>query len=273
VKFTIVTPSLNQGRFIERTIESILAQRGDFDLEYLVEDGGSNDETLAILRRYEGRLRYASEPDHGQSDAINKGFRKATGDVLAWLNADDAYAPGALATVASTLRATGARWCFGQCRIVDERDREVRRAISWYKNRLSRRYSWRRLLTKDFIPQPATFFRRDLIDEVGRLDPAKHYAMDYDLWLRFARVAQPVFIPEDLASFRWHRSSKSGSRYVTAAIEALRSAREHARPEDRGALLHHYVHVVSLAAGYRLLDRAEDLGRLVRRSEADKYSG
>jgi glycosyltransferase involved in cell wall biosynthesis len=270
MKFTIVTPSLNQGKFIRRTIESVLAQRGDFELEYLVEDGGSTDETLAILREYEGRLRHVSERDQGQSDAINKGFRKATGDVLAWLNADDAYAPGALAAVAATLRATGARWCFGQCRIVDERDREVRRAISWYKNRLSRRYSWRRLLTKVFIPQPATFFRRDLVEQVGALDTAKHYAMDYDLWLRFARVAEPVFIPEDLASFRWHRSSKSGSSYVTAALEALRAAREHARPEDRGALLQHYVHVVSLAAGYRLLDGAEDLARLVRGRRADR---
>jgi len=95
VKFTIVTPSYNQGAFVERTVESVVSQRGDFELEYLVVDGGSTDGTLDVLRRYEGRLRFVSERDRGQSDAINKGFRAATGDVVAWLNSDDTYAPRA----------------------------------------------------------------------------------------------------------------------------------------------------------------------------------
>jgi glycosyltransferase involved in cell wall biosynthesis len=254
VRFTIVTPSYNQGTFIERTIESVLGQRGDFEVEYLVVDGGSTDGTLDVLRRYDGRLGWTSERDRGQSDAINKGFARATGDVLAWLNSDDTYAPGALAAVAGALRASGARWCFGECAIVDEEDREIRRAISSYKNRLSRRYTPRRLLERNFIPQPATFFRRDLLDEIGSVDESCRYSMDYDLWLRFARVADPVFVPRRLASFRWHGASKCGSSYRAAAWEAFGTARRHARPGDRGALAVHLAHLVAQTGVYGLLD-------------------
>jgi glycosyltransferase involved in cell wall biosynthesis len=254
VKLSIVTPSYNQGKFIERTIRSVLEQQGDFELEYLVVDGGSTDQTLSILERYRGRLTYVSDRDAGQVDAISKGFARATGEVVAWLNSDDLYLPGALEEVTRALGQPGARWCFGQCRIIDESDAEIRRGIAWYKNRLSRRYSLRRLLTTDFIPQPATFFRRDLLEEAGPLDPSFHYAMDYDLWLRFARLAAPVFIPRDLASFRWHGASKSSGGYRAAAWEAFEAARRHTKPSERVALLEHYLHAIFLVGGYRLLD-------------------
>lgn len=253
VRITVVTPSYNQGAFIERTLQSVLSQEGDFELEYLVQDGGSTDETLSILERYRDRLNYVSKPDRGQSDAINQGFARATGEVVAWLNSDDLYLPGALDAAARALGPGGARWCFGQCRVVDEEDRQIRRAISWYKNRLSRGYSLRRLLTKDFIPQPATFFRRDLLEQAGPLDEACHLAMDYDLWLRFARIAEPAFVPRDLACFRWHGASKSSGSYGKAAWEAYAAARRHAHPSERLALAEHYLHVLSLVAGYRLL--------------------
>ena len=254
MKFTVVTPSFNQARYLERTIESVLSQRGDFELEYLVVDGGSSDGSVDILRRYQGRLWWVSEPDRGQSHAINKGLARATGSVLAWLNSDDTYELGALDRVARTFRDTGARWCFGECRIVDEQDREIRRAIRWYKRRLGRQYSLGRLLTKDLVPQPATFFRRDLFLEAGPVDEAYHLAMDYDLWLRFARIAEPAFIPEALATFRWHDTSKSGGRYTDAAWEAYGIARRHALSGERAALRRHYLHVLSLVAVYRALD-------------------
>jgi glycosyltransferase involved in cell wall biosynthesis len=257
VKLSIVTPSYNQGKFIERTIRSVLEQRGDFELEYLVVDGGSTDQTLSILERYRGRLTYVSDRDAGQVDAISKGFARATGEVVAWLNSDDLYLPGALEEVTRALSQPGARWCFGQCRIIDESDAEIRRGIAWYKNRLSRRYSLRRLLTTDFIPQPATFFRRDLLEEAGPLDPSFHYAMDYDLWLRFARVSEPVFIPRDLARFRWHGTSKSSGRYGEAAREAYAAARRHAKPSERLALVEHALHVLCLLTGYGLLQLLE----------------
>lgn len=255
MRISIVTPSFNQGVFIERTIESVLSQRGDFELEYLVVDGGSADGTLAILRRHEGRLRFVSERDRGQSDAINKGFRLATGDVLAWLNSDDTYAPGALDAVAAALRDGGARWCFGECRIVDEADREVRSAIARYKSWSSRRYSRAGLVGRNFIPQPATFFRRDLLAEAGPLDESLHFAMDYDLWLRFARLADPVFVPRTLATFRWHGRSKTGAGYAKGAWECFRIARARARGAERLALAQHLAHYAAQVAVYAALDR------------------
>jgi glycosyltransferase involved in cell wall biosynthesis len=257
VKLTIVTPSFNQAGFIERTLASVAAQRGPFEVEHLVIDGGSTDGTLEVLRRHPG-LRWISEPDRGQSDAINKGFRMATGDVVAWLNSDDRYEPGALAAAAEALGA-GARWCFGECRVIDEDDREIRRLVSWYKNRQSRRYSVARLLGRNFIPQPAVFFRRDLLEEVGGLREDYHLAMDYDLWLRFARVAEPVFVPRPLAAFRWHGGSKSGAGYRRMAWECFGIARQHARPGEGGQVARHLLHVLSLVGAYGALDAVEPL--------------
>jgi glycosyltransferase involved in cell wall biosynthesis len=254
LKISVVTPSFNQGAYIERTVESVLGQEGPFELEYLVVDGGSTDDTLSILRRYDGRLRWISEPDRGQSDAINKGFRLTSGEVVAWLNSDDVYEPGALAAVAQALGA-GARWCFGECRVIDEDDREIRRVVSRYKSWVSRRYSLRRLLARNFIPQPATFFRRELLDEVGPVDPRFPYAMDYDLWLRFARVAAPTFVPQPLASFRWHGASITGAGYRAGAWQCLRIARDHARGVERIALAEHLAHYAGQVALYAILQR------------------
>lgn len=257
MKVTVVTPSLNQVRFVERTVESVLSQEGDFELEYLVVDGGSTDGTLAVLDRYSGRLTCVSEPDEGQSDALNKGFSRASGDVLAWLNSDDVYVPGALERVRVALETTGAAWCFGQCRVVDEDDREIRRPVTRYKNHASRRYSFRGLLARNFVSQPAVFFRRDLLARVGPLRRDFHLAMDYELWLRFARIAEPVFVPHDLAAFRWHASSKSGSRWGRMAWEAFQAAALHARPEEHLSVARHYVHFLRLRAVYGALGLLE----------------
>lgn len=258
MRVSIITPSFNQGGFIERTVESVLSQRGDFDLEYLVVDGGSTDATRSVLRRYEGRLRWISEPDRGQCDAINKGLRMTSGEVVTWLNSDDTYEPGAVQAAVEALRG-GARWCFGECRIVDEHDREIRRGVTAYKNAQARRYGLARLLGRNFISQPATFFRRDLVAEVGALDESLHFAMDYDLWLRFARVARPVFVPRPLAAFRWHASSKTGARYRTGAWEAFGIARRHARGLERLALPGHLARYAAQVAVYGALDLAAAL--------------
>jgi glycosyltransferase involved in cell wall biosynthesis len=271
LKVSIVTPSYNQGQFIERTVESVLSQAGEFELEYLVVDGGSTDETLSILRRYEGRLRLVSERDRGQSDALNKGFRMVSGDVVAWLNSDDTYAPGALQDVVRALTESGRRWCFGECLVVDEHDREIRRIVSRYKNWSSRRYSPRRLLAGNFIPQPATFFRRELLEEVGPLDESLHMAMDYDLWLRFARVAEPAFVPRPLASFRWHGGSKTGARYRSGAWECLRIAKAHASWSESPSIARHFAQYVGQLAVYAALDAADASRR--QRGRATGSSG
>lgn len=254
MKLTVVTPSYNQAAYIERTVDSVLGQRGDFELEYLVVDGGSTDGTLERLRRYEGRLRLVCEPDRGQSDAINKGFRLGSGEVLAWLNSDDVYAPGALDSVARALRGGRARWCFGRCDVIDADDRPIRRVVSAYKSWVSARYSRRRLIGRNFIPQPAVFFRRDLLEEAGPLDESLRYSMDYDLWLRFAERAEPVFLPRTLAAFRWHAASTTGAGYARGAWECLGVARRRARGPERLALAEHLLHALGEVAVYRALD-------------------
>src|SRR5438128_2672833 len=146
MRVSIVTPSYNQARFIERTIRSVLDQ-DHRDVEYIVVDGGSTDGTAGILERYSDRIVWTSERDRGQSDAINKGLHRATGEIVAFLNSDDTYEPGALSAVVAFFSANPeARWVYGKCRIIDENDVEIRRPITWYKNLLLRRYSYAKLL-------------------------------------------------------------------------------------------------------------------------------
>ncbi len=255
MKFSIITPSYNQGNFIARTLQSILAQKGDFDLELRVMDGGSSDGTLAVLRRHEDdpRLRWTSGPDQGQSDAINRGFEETDGDVIAWLNSDDLYEPGALQAVAEAYLRQPFDWCFGNCRNIDEQDNEIRQVITRYKRKQSQRYSYSRLLRRDFVSQPATFFTRAAYDRLGEIDRTLHYAMDYDYWLRLGRESDPVFIDRTLASFRWHSQSKNGALYRRAAWETYQTARRHARPGERRDLLFHFSHVIILSVLYPFL--------------------
>jgi len=253
LKISIITPSLDQGKFIERTILSVLSQKGDFDLEHIIIDGGSTDDSLGIIKKYEDRVRWVSEKDRGQSDAINKGFNMASGDILAWLNSDDTYAPGALATVAEAYWQGPFEWCFGNCKNIDENDRVIRRAITKYKVFESKRYSYRRLLSKDFISQPAVFFKRDIYQEIGPLDLNCEYSMDYDYWLRIGKKYPPLYIDKSLANFRWQRGSKNSENYKQAALETYLTARRHATSKERYPVFRHYIHYVMLRVLYRLL--------------------
>jgi glycosyltransferase involved in cell wall biosynthesis len=255
MKFSIITPSYNQGSFVERTLKSILSQEGDFDLQLRVMDAGSSDGTLAVLRRYEDdkRLRWTSEPDKGQSDAINRGFEETDGDVIAWLNSDDLYEPGALQTVAEAYNAEPFGWCFGNCRNIDENDKEIRVPVKNYKRRQGLNYSYRHLLRRDFVSQPATFFSRAAYERIGPIEINLHLAMDYDYWLRLGRDSDPLFIDRDLASFRWHNESKNGAAYRHAAWEAYQTAKRHAQPSERVDLLYHFAHVIILSALYPFL--------------------
>ena len=253
MKISIVTPSLNQGEFIERTILSVLSQTGAFDLEYIVVDGGSTDDSLEIIKKHEDKLRWVSEEDRGQSDAINKGFNMASGGILAWLNSDDTYEPDALSEVAEQYRKHRFKWCFGNCRNIDENDREIRRAITKYKIFESRRYSYKRLLSKDFISQPAVFFTRDVYQEVGPLDLNCHYSMDYDYWLRIGKKYSPVYINKFLANFRWQRGSKNSENFKKAAFETYLTAKRHATSRDVYPVFRHYIHYVILTLVYKFL--------------------
>lgn len=228
LRISIVTPSFNQAPFIGRTIDSVLEQRGDFDLEYRVLDGSSTDGTLDILRSYGSRLTWTSEPDAGQVDAINKGLKSLSGDVIGWLNSDDALLPGALDRVASAFTTNQqAEWVHGRCMIIDENDREVRRWVAAYKHFRSRHHTFENLLTENYVSQMTTFWRRGVHAEVGYLDPNVQLAFDYDFFLRLAKRGAPVYIEEPIACFRWYAQSKSGAGFVAQMRETNELARRY----------------------------------------------
>jgi glycosyltransferase involved in cell wall biosynthesis len=206
---SVITPSFNQGQFIEETIQSVLNQNFPH-IEYIVVDGGSTDGALAVIQRYQDRLVWLSEPDRGQADAINKGFRMAEGDILAWLCSDDTYVvPDAVSTVVDFfLQNPGVGMVYGQCNIIDEQGRFVR-VLEAEDFDLQRLIHWS---LGSFIPQPATFFRRAVLDKVGMLDVDLHFSMDVDLWIRIGREFEVRRIPYILANFRMHPGSKGVSQ-------------------------------------------------------------
>jgi glycosyltransferase involved in cell wall biosynthesis len=208
---SLVTPSLNQGEFIEKTILSVLSQEYPH-LEYIVMDGGSSDNTPGVLKRYSDRISWASEPDHGQTNAINKGLRMTHGAIVGYLNADDTLSPGSLWKVAEAFaNQPEAMWATGKCHIVDDEGVEIRRSITRYKNLLLGVGGFPVLLMTNYISQPSTFWRRDALNEIGFLDENLHYTMDYEYWLRLHSRFPLLFIPDYLASFTVHPASKTTS--------------------------------------------------------------
>jgi glycosyltransferase involved in cell wall biosynthesis len=200
-RITVVTPSFNQGRYIEETIRSVLLQRYP-NLEYIIIDGGSTDNSLAVIHEYRPWLAYAvSEPDKGQNDAINKGWRRATGKILAWLNSDDVYEPNALFRVAAAWRANpSAGLWHGLCHEFDE---------GGVKHTSGEPYDMKIAMSVSYdqggrVAQPSAFVARVALDRVGMPDWRLKQSMDKDLFQRVAAVYDTVFIPEVLSRFRLH---------------------------------------------------------------------
>jgi GT2 family glycosyltransferase len=226
---SLVTPSYAHGRFIERTLVSVLEQRYP-ELEYVVQDGGSSDETLDILRSYDGQLtHWASQSDNGQADAINRAFHLTSGEIMGWLNSDDMLLPGALAYVA-TYFAThpDVDVVYGNRIMVDENDDEIG---IW----VLPRHDDRTLTLADYVPQETLFWRRRLWNVAGcRVDPKFGYALDWDLLLRFREAgATMVRLPRFLGAFRVHDEQKTSVDHALGVRECdqLR-LRVHGRPVD-----------------------------------------
>ncbi len=251
---SIITPSLNGGAYLRQTLDSVLSQNGDFDLQWLIIDGGSTDETIPLLKSTtDPRVKWISQPDAGQTSAINKGLATAKGDIVAWLNCDDVYTPGALAIVAKTFQQNpDAQWLVGRCDIIDCSGNIARSAVTRYKNRRLDSFTFKSLLRTNFISQPAVFWRKSFGSSIGQLDESLYWTMDYDLWLRMAQAGPPLVSNQTLASFRVHDSSKSRGGYRDQFAEGYRVACRYAQHDPLSRWLHR-LNVEKIVWGYRAL--------------------
>lgn len=212
---SIVTPSYQQGPYLDRTIRSVLDQRYP-RLEYVVMDGGSTDESLAILRRHEGRLRWVSEKDRGQAHAVNKAIALTTGEVIGWLNSDDVYLPGAIASAARFLADhPEIDIVYGQGRNIDADDKILGPFPT-------EEWNPRRLEDLCFLCQPAVFFRRRIAERFGPLDESLHFCLDYEYWLRLAAGgARFAYVAEPWAGARLYPTTKTLGSRLAAHRELL----------------------------------------------------
>ncbi|HEX2052757.1 MAG TPA: glycosyltransferase family 2 protein, partial [Actinomycetota bacterium] len=216
---SVVTPSYNQARYLDKTIRSVLDQ--DYpNVEYIVIDGGSTDDSIEIIRQYESRLAYwVSEPDGGQVEAINKGWSRANGSVLAFLNSDDHYLPGAVSKVMTAFRENpDVEMVSGQVQLVTERGG----SFGTWSTRITK---GQELLDRlESLPQPATFVRRSAVQKAGLLDPSFHFALDVEFFMRVAGKSTFMTLPSALAGALYHPESKSVAKGPAFAQEFVRLA-------------------------------------------------
>lgn len=211
---TIVTPSYNQGRFLEATLKSVLEQ--DYpNIEYLVVDGASTDDSVDIIKRYADRLAWwVSEKDSGQSEAINKGLQRAHGEFVGWLNSDDVYQPGAVSAAVAAFRShPEAGVVYGDALSIDADGKP-------FNIMRARPYSVADLMSFNIICQPAAFMRRSVLEQVNYLNPAYHLLMDNLLWMNMGRIAPLVYIPQTWAAARYHDQAKNRTRGAAYGREA-----------------------------------------------------
>jgi glycosyltransferase involved in cell wall biosynthesis len=231
MRLSIITPSYNQGRFLPDCVESVLSQ-SNVEMEHIVTDAGSTDETLEVLQRYP-HLKWTSEPDDGMSDGINKGFRKATGDWLMWLNCDDYLLPGALGKVVDFIhRHPDADVVHGDCNFIQEDKTLIRRKYDTPVD------EWDLLFVGCCIPSTSTFYRRSIIEANHLLDINFKNCMDMEYYLRLTRLGYRFeYLPEVLANFRWYEESTTQKHWQRMINEGLVAKRAHIEERRLPAIL------------------------------------
>jgi len=256
---SLITPSFNQGKFIKKTIDSVLQQAYP-NLEYWVIDGGSSDDTLSLLKQYQQQhaqvFHFISEKDQGQAHALNKGLARSTGEIIGYLNADDCLLPGSLHQIGQYFADhPNTLWLTGDCEIIDEEGELIQSFVAVYKK------LWRKIISKTVlsilnpIAQPAIFWRRESQEVAGKFDESLHYCMDYDLWFRLFKQAKPAVIDQQLAQFRIHASSKGGSAFEQQFQEEIEVAKRYQTSLFIQAL--HRLHAWATVQIYKLIKPAK----------------
>lgn len=246
----VITPSYNQGLYIERTIQSVLSQ-GIPNLEYMICDGGSTDETPEILQRYGSQIRWVSEKDKGQADAVNKGIQNTSGEVIGWLNSDDIYYPGALVSVVDFFKNNPeVQVVYGDANHIDENDRIIE---PYY----TEDWNYERLMDVCYLCQPAVFFRRRLVEKKGLLDTHLDYCMDYEYWLRLGSETIFVRLNHLLAGSRMYGQNKTlGSR--VAVHREIITMTKNSLGQTPLRWIYNYAHVVTETRGFNRQIAAEN---------------
>ena len=254
-KISIIIPSFNKARFIGETLLSIFSQ--DYtNLEVIVQDGGSTDGTLDIIKRYAKKypkiISWESKMDKGQVDAINKGFKKAAGEVLAYINADDIYKKGALLTVGKYFsKNPDTLWLAGRGDVIDENSREISRLVTNYKNFLLSINHYPLLLVVNYLMQSSVFVSRRAYKKYGPFAGTKIGVMEYDLWLKLGRVQMPAIIDRYLSSFRMSGENISSTLFKETLKEDDKIVGKHT---DNPVILGlHYLHNIGRVAVLNIL--------------------
>lgn len=210
---TIIIPSFNQAKYIEESINSILNQK-NVEVEVIVVDGGSTDGTLLILQKYNEKIKWLSEKDKGQSDALNKGLALANGEIIGWLNSDDYYEKDVLHIVQSIFEDLDVLWTVGATTFILSNLHQV-----FFDNQYEINYK-NLIKNPDIVKQQGAFYRREILRKIGGWNDNYFMAMDYDLWIRLSKISPPKMIPQNWAYYRIHKDQKSSGKFI------LRQAKE-----------------------------------------------